>query len=265
MLYHKTYELSPNHDWVVLVHGAGGSSSIWFRQIKEYKRHFNLLLLDLRGHGRSKNYSSTINSEYTFDDVAMDVIKVLDHLNINKAHFVGISLGTIVIRAIGEIAPDRIKSMVLGGAVTTLNIKTNFLLAVGNTFKRIIPYMWLYNIFAFAIMPMKRHKTSRMLFIREASKLYQKEFIRWFTLTKNINPLLKYFQEKELPIPTLYIMGNEDYMFLTPLQISITKHLHSKLVILKDSGHVCNVDQYQLFNKNSIQFIYENASNKQTA
>ena len=50
MLYHKTFELGPERDWVVFVHGAGGSSSIWFKQLRAYREHFNVLLLDLRGH-----------------------------------------------------------------------------------------------------------------------------------------------------------------------------------------------------------------------
>ncbi len=50
MLYHKTFELGPDRDWVVFVHGAGGSSSIWFKQLRAYREHFNVLLLDLRGH-----------------------------------------------------------------------------------------------------------------------------------------------------------------------------------------------------------------------
>ncbi len=36
-----------------------GSSSIWFNQIKAYRQHFNLLLIDLRGHGKSISYSET--------------------------------------------------------------------------------------------------------------------------------------------------------------------------------------------------------------
>lgn len=42
----------------------------------------------------------------------------------------------------------------------------------------------------------------------------QKEFIKWFQLTAEINPILKKFRAKELPIPTLFLMGTQDYMFL---------------------------------------------------
>ncbi len=55
LLFHKTFLHPTSKDWVVFVHGAGGSSSIWFKQIKAYKQHFNLLLLDLRGHGKSNS------------------------------------------------------------------------------------------------------------------------------------------------------------------------------------------------------------------
>ena len=53
MLYHKTYFISEEKPWVTFVHGAGGSSSMWYPQIREFKEQFNVLLLDLRGHGKS--------------------------------------------------------------------------------------------------------------------------------------------------------------------------------------------------------------------
>ncbi|MDX5477069.1 MAG: alpha/beta hydrolase, partial [Cyclobacteriaceae bacterium] len=53
MLYYKTYHHPSSQEWVVFIHGAGGSSSIWYKQIREFKEEFNLLLIDLRGHGRS--------------------------------------------------------------------------------------------------------------------------------------------------------------------------------------------------------------------
>jgi pimeloyl-ACP methyl ester carboxylesterase len=66
---------------------------------------------------------------------------------------------------------------------------------------------------------------------------------------------LDYFEEKEIPIPTLYLMGEEDYMFLPPLKQIIRKHRHCILKIIGNSGHVCNVDRPDLFNLFSISFI----------
>ena len=54
MLYHKTFKHKKSETWVVFVHGAGGSNVVWFRQLREFKKHFNVLLVDLRGHGKSK-------------------------------------------------------------------------------------------------------------------------------------------------------------------------------------------------------------------
>lgn len=262
MLHYWKYEKTPQNDWVVFVHGAGGSSSIWFKQLREFRKHFNVLMIDLRGHGKSRNAAEGVKSlgRYTFEDISREILEVLDHLRIRTAHFVGISLGTIIIRAIGEIAPLRIRSMILGGAITRLNVRSKILVMLGNTFKRFIPYLWLYSLFAWIIMPRKRHQKSRYLFIHEARKLCQKEFIRWFRLTYEVNPLLDYFEEKEIPIPTLYLMGEEDYMFLPPLKQIIRKHRHCILKIIENSGHVCNVDRPELFNLLSISFIKEQAS-----
>lgn len=255
MLYYKTYELGEKEEWIVLIHGAGGSSTIWYKQIKEYKKHFNVLMVDLRGHGKSQNVYSYKN--YTFEDISQDVLEVMDHLNIEKAHFIGISLGTLIINTLSDLAPQRIESMILGGAVTRLTFQSKFLISVGNTFKKIVPYMWLYKILAWIIMPKKRHEKSRLLFIKEAQKLYQKEFVRWFQLAKDVNLIHIKTQSRKEKIPTLYIMGDEDYMFLPPIISIMEKEVDEmqKLEVIENSGHVCNVDQPEKFNQASISFI----------
>lgn len=256
MLHYQTYYLGEDHDWVVFVHGAGGSSSIWFKQIKAYKKYFNVLLVDLRGHGKSKDLMQKYyEDKYTFKLISNDILDVLDKVGIEKAHFVGVSLGTIIIRTIGEMSPDRVESMVMSGAVTRLNIRSRFLVWVGHIFKKVVPFMWLYKLFAWIILPRKRHSESRLLFIREAKKLYQKEFLKWFNMTKEINPLLRYFREKELPIPTLYVMGSEDYLFLPPVEKIVAENKQSFLKVIEKCGHVCNVEQPEIFNRLSIQFL----------
>jgi pimeloyl-ACP methyl ester carboxylesterase len=257
MIHFSVYAHPTSTQWVIFVHGAGGSSSIWFRQIREFKKHFNVLLLDLRGHGNSKpTLKTAFNQKYTFESLAGDILEVLDHLHIKQSHFIGISLGTILIRQLAEMHPHRVKSMVLGGAILKMNFRSQLLMRVGNVFKYVLPYLVLYRFFAFVIMPKKNHKESRNLFIKEAKKLYQNEFIKWFKLTAGINPLLKLFRQIELNIPTLYVMGEEDYMFLPAVRKVVEKHVKTaQLFVVSACGHVVNVEQPQLFNVHVIAFI----------
>jgi pimeloyl-ACP methyl ester carboxylesterase len=257
LIHYNTYQHPTNKDWVTFVHGAGGSSSIWFKQLRAFRGLFNVLLLDLRGHGDSKkwNLKNAFDDHYTFDAVTADIIEVLDHEKIQHSHFVGVSLGTILIRNLAEKFPERVSSMILCGAVMKLNIRSQILMRFGNIFKSILPYHWLYSFFAFIIMPNKNHRESRSLFIREAKKLYQKEFIRWFKLTAELNPLLRFFRSVEVPIPTLYVMGAEDYLFLPAVQKLAANHLSASLHIVNNCGHVVNVEQPHLFNTTAIQFI----------
>ena len=256
MLHYKTYKRSEKTDWVVLVHGAGGSSSIWFKQLKEYRQEFNVLLVDLRGHGKSQQILQKYYKEtYSFKMAARDIVAVLDDAGIGEAHFVGVSMGTIIIRSIGEIAPERVKSMVMCGAIMRLNTRSRLLVSFGHLFKKVVPFMWLYKLFAWIVMPRKHHAESRSLFAQEAQKLAKKEFIKWFNLTHKVNPLLKYFREKELSTPTLYVMGGQDHLFLPPVRNMVEQHKQSVLKIVEHCGHVCNVEQPDQFNRLSMDFM----------
>lgn len=257
LLYHRVFFRGAGAPWVVFVHGAGGSSSIWFKQVRSFRKEFNVLLVDLRGHGRSRDLFGEwcAAGGYSFREVCEDIVRVLDHRGIREAHFVGISLGTILIRVLAEEFPERVSSMVMGGAIIGLNMRSRIMLWAAGLVKRLVPYMWLYRLYAWILLPHRRHAESRNLFIREAKKLYQREFIRWVKGASQVIPLMSYFRERELPIPTLYLMGDEDYMFLPSVIILMSQHRHAVLRVVPRSGHVCNVDQPEVFNSLSIGFI----------
>ena len=106
-------------------------------------------------------------------------------------------------------------------------------------------------------MPRKSHRESRSLFVREAKKLYQKEFIRWFKLAAEVNSLLVNHRAKHTGHPTLYIMGDEDHMFLPSID-KLVKNLATpqvRLQVINSCGHVVNVDQPDSFNQISIGFL----------
>lgn len=256
LLDYTTYIHQDAVTWVTFVHGAGGSSSIWYKQVREFRKHFNVLLLDLRGHGKSKpNLKDAFDDHYTFDVITDDISEVIEHLEIKKSHFVGISLGTILIRNYAERYPHRIESMVLGGAILKLNFRSQVLMRLGVIFKSVVPYLWLYKFFAFIIMPNSNHRESRSLFVREAKKLCQKEFLRWFKLTAEINPLLRLFRATPISIPTLYVMGGEDYLFLPAVKKAVQHNENSSLLLIEHCGHVVNVEQPKIFNNLVINYI----------
>jgi len=254
MLFHKTFEHKKSKTWVVFVHGAGGSNVVWFRQLREFKKHFNVLLVDLRGHGKSKD-KYTKEEIYKFDEIALDVIHTMDHLKIEKAHFVGISLGCIIIRAMDKLAPGRAESIILGGAIIQFNVKIKALVSVGKLLSSILPYMWIYRINAWILIPSKKHVQSRNLFIKEAMRLGEQEFKKWLKMTTEIKGNLQEFIIKEASVPVLYLMGERDHMFLPMVTNLVKKHFNSQLGVIRNSGHVCNLDQPEEFNERSIQFI----------
>jgi pimeloyl-ACP methyl ester carboxylesterase len=256
LLHYRAHVLDPDREWVVLVHGAGGSSSVWFRQLRAYRDEFNVLLVDLRGHGGSAALQDGRESKpYTFEAVSREVLEVLDHVGIASAHFVGISLGSLIIRTIADIAPARVRSMVLGGAIVRLNSRSRVLVMVGHGVRRVVPFMWLYRLYAWIMMPRLRHRESRLIFVQEAQKLARNEFLRWWRLTMELTPVLRLFEEHEVDIPTLYLMGGEDHMFLPAARRIAQRHRSAVLRVIERCGHVCNIEQPERFNRISIDFM----------
>lgn len=253
MLYYKTYVKDKSAPWITFIHGAGGSSTIWFKQIRYFRKEYNILLVDLRGHGKSTEV--VWKKTDSFKTLAGEVIEVLDHLKIQKTHIIGMSLGTIVSQTIADEYPERVTSLVLGGAIINIDIRTKFLLMVGRMSKNFIPYMLLYKLFAYIIMPRKEHEESRLAFINEAKKMSQKQFVKWFSLTRLINPYLSHLQVSTKKIPTLFVMGDEDYLFIPPVQKVVDNYSNFELEVIENSGHVCNIDQPDAFNTLSQKFI----------
>lgn len=256
MLHYSVYtNKKQDVSWVTFIHGAGGSSSIWYKQIRDFQKHFHVLILDLRGHGKSKQQMYENIKKYSFEAIGDEVIAVLNELNIKSTHFIGISLGTIIIREITERFPTYTQSMILGGAVMKLNLKGQILMKSALLFQTIIPYLFMYKLLAFVIMPKKKNRESRHLFINEAKKLYKKEFKRWFTLISQVNPLLSLFRIKDAGVPTLYVMGSDDYIFLPSISKLVKNHSSSELLVIPNCGHVVNVEKPEFFNSHVINYL----------
>jgi pimeloyl-ACP methyl ester carboxylesterase len=94
---------------VVMIHGYTDSARDWVPMLPFVSNRFHLILVDLRGHGKSSKPECC----YSRLDLAYDIKLLLDAMRIPKADLVGHSLGTIVIQTFAEYWPDRTGRIVL--------------------------------------------------------------------------------------------------------------------------------------------------------
>lgn len=246
----------PQHkQWIVFVHGAGGSSKTFGRQVAAFRKHFNLLLPDLQDHGNSKEFTSTEDEKISFTQVARNVIKLLDELEIKEAHFLGVSMGSLIIREIEQMRPGLVLSIVIGGGIMNLNRRTHLLFKTGVMLSNIIPYQKLYQLVAWILMPYENHKVARRLFVREAKTISAEAFKIWLGLLAELKYKLDMYFHLPIKKPTLMIMGSQDFAFLEHSIRYTEKFPFINLQILPKCGHVCNIEQAEEFNIRSLDFL----------
>ena len=253
MLEFRTHINEQNKEWITLVHGFGGSSKIWHKQIRQLGKYYNLLLVDLRGHGKSKKIY--LDTNYSLLDVCDDIIRVLDSLKIQKSHFVGISFGSLLILKLFEKHKNYIDKTILAGAITSFTNLTRVLLWCVNFLKFILPNHILYKLFAHIIMPKSNHKESRLMFIKEAKKLDRKVFNQWFTLVPNLKRFIQDLNPNYFNRPILFISGKEDFLFSKEVHLFSLKSKNFNYRCIVGAGHVVNIDRPIIFNNIVIEFL----------
>ena len=105
------YELSGRADApaVFLHHPLTANLATWDALTAELEPDYRVVRMDARGHGRTEAPSGP----YTFETLAADVIGLLDHLGIEKARFLGLSMGGMVGQYLGLLYPERFYSLCL--------------------------------------------------------------------------------------------------------------------------------------------------------
>ncbi len=99
-------------DAIVFLHFSGANLMMWQRSIPYFLDKYHVILVDLRGHGKSDKPESG----YTIDQMANDVVGVLDQIGIKRTHIVGSSLGAEVGLYLAAIHPEKVISLVCEGA-----------------------------------------------------------------------------------------------------------------------------------------------------
>lgn len=97
---------------IVLLHGFSMNLDMWYEEgfVKHLAENNRVITLDLRGHGKSDKPTSP--NDYG-PKVGEDVVNLLNHLEISKAHMIGYSGGAFVVGRLLAINPERIFSATL--------------------------------------------------------------------------------------------------------------------------------------------------------
>ena len=110
------YEVEGDGPPLVLMHWLTGSLEDWrvFGYVDALKENYRLILIDARGQGQSDKPHDP--AAYALEKQAADIVAVLDELGVDQAHYFGYSLGAELGWALAKYAPDRLSSLIIGGA-----------------------------------------------------------------------------------------------------------------------------------------------------
>lgn len=94
---------------LVLSNSLGTDHRMWDGQMEAFTQDFRVIRYDGRGHGQS----DTPEGPYTIEDLAQDVLGLMDELHVGRTNFCGLSLGGMIGQWIGINAPDRLSRLIL--------------------------------------------------------------------------------------------------------------------------------------------------------
>lgn len=248
------YKIYDNNstEWVLLIHGLGGSIRTWKYQIDDL-HDYNIIAIDLEGHGNSgfeKHGRLLVRS-------ADDINEILEKEHIYKVNIISLSLGTLVAMQFAFKHTEKVKSIILAGFVLNLGIGYKTLLAVVEAFKYIIPKRFFYPMFANIMMPCRNHKKSRDFFIRESVRMKSSAFRMWLSELFRTQFKLKEYIEviEKNNLPVLLISGKQDYFFVRSVKRTQRKIVDSSLCFIEKCGHVCSIEKHDIFNKMMLNFL----------
>lgn len=103
---HIYYEILGEGAPLVMLHGNGESHRIFVKYVRLMARRCQVILMDSRGHGRSK-LKAGAETEFTIEDMAGDVRQLLDHLGLDRAALLGFSDGANIALEFAAQYPER--------------------------------------------------------------------------------------------------------------------------------------------------------------
>ena len=244
------YEVAGTGDPVVLLHGLGSSTRDWEPQIAELSRHYRVVSIDLRGHGRS----SRAPGPYSMAGFATAVAAVMTHLAIDSAHICGISLGGMVAFQLAADTPDRVRTLAI------INSGPAF---PGRTLKGRLTLLSRFVVIRMKGLPALAPIIAGRLFPKPEQEVLRQTFIQRFaendrgTYEATMRAIGKFDVSDRLDrirCPVLVLASDRDYTPVAAKEAYISRLADAHLVVISDSGHASPMDQPERVNEALLAF-----------
>ena len=240
--------------WVVLSHSLMCDLTMWGAQIDALKNHFRVLAFDTRGHGASE----APDAPYTLDQLAVDVKELLDSLEINSPHWVGLSMGGMIGMVYAIQFPNSFASLTLCDTTSRMPLEVQpawrerIDIANAEGMKALVPgtmERWFTGSFLSEPRP-------ELKFI---STLIEKTPVNGYVgCCHAISQINCTDRLGEIQVPIKIMVGDSDVGTPVSMSKEIQAATHgSSLTIIEGASHLSNVEQPQQFNKALLDFLKE--------
>ena len=240
---------------VFFMHGIGGNRTNWTSQIESLRGSFHAVAWDARGYGDSDDYEGPLD----FGDFARDALRVLDHFEVETAHFVGLSMGGRIAQDFCAHYPERVATLVLCDTMSdfresmTPEKRAEFIRLRQAPLKAGKEPRDIADALVDSLIGPGADESARRRLWDSIAALHKDSYL------KTIEASLSFDRSAEIDrisVPTLLLYGEHDR--LTPPSIGEALHQRiagSEFAVIESAGHLSNIERPKAFNAALLAFL----------
>jgi len=234
---------------VVFIHGLGGDHSMWLRQVPAFCARFPTMTVDLRGHGESTHP----DGDFGVPDMALDVVRLLRALGVERAHLVGLSLGGMVAQQFALDYPLATASLVLADTLCGMpagfeSVMRDALCFIEENSMAAVAQARITNAFSDAVDPIMRdYLIDRVAHNDKAAYVRAAHAGFGFSVCERLG---------DISAPTLVVSGDRDRVTPPALSEDIAARIPgARLARIAGAGHISNMERPEEFNRLVLEFL----------
>ncbi|MDM0108067.1 alpha/beta fold hydrolase [Variovorax sp. J22R24] len=252
-------DLAGEGPFALFMHGIGGNRGNWRAQLPAFAPHFACAAWDARGYGDSEDYEGAL----AFDDFVDDVLRVLDHFGVERAHLVGLSMGGRIAMRTALLHPERIATLTL---LDTHEGFEAFTPAQRQAFvdSRRAPLLAgkepadIADAVARSLVGPKATPAQLQQLVDSIAALHKASYIK--SLQATVDQVVL-GDITRIAAPAHFVVGADDRLTPPAMHYEMAAKIGgAPVTVLPDAGHLSNIENAEAFNRAAIEWLTPRAA-----